>query len=155
MVLFGITEMDDRQFYAHSLELVTESEEPCGINCNWWSCRVFVGKLDSSGTIPPSENLYSVLVANFAPASRTFLDDKQVRSAISTALRAAEVDSAISLLSGLEDGVEKREECGRVFAYCIKNCKLSKAKSVASDCWDGEMEKHAFYQIELEGLKQH
>jgi hypothetical protein len=82
------------------------------------------------------------------------LPEEESRSAIRKALHNGDVGNATSLLSGLSEGPVKRQECEHVFEFCIKNRKLSEAKSVVNECWEGNQRKEKLARIEHEQLKQ-
>jgi len=82
------------------------------------------------------------------------LPEEQIRSAIRKALHDGDVDKATSLLSGSSEGPVKHQECEHVFEFCIKNGKLSEAKNVVNECWEGKQRKEKLARIEHEQLKQ-
>ena len=86
---------------------------------------------------------------------KNILTDQQVTNAIQKIIdNNGDCDTAIKLLFSLDDGSRKREECERVFGFCIKNWKLDEAKDIVNECWKGNDKKEKLAHITRERLKQ-
>jgi len=85
---------------------------------------------------------------------QNLLSEDEIRMAIGKALREGDLEAAVDQVSGLKDSPMKREECARVFEFCIKNAKLSEAEVVTQQCWDGKDKHERLARIQHERLKQ-
>lgn len=81
------------------------------------------------------------------------LDDEQVRVQLAYALRDGEVDRALAILGRIGVGDLKRDECERVYSFCLKNHRLPQALAATAQCWDGPRRDQALADIEREQLK--
>jgi hypothetical protein len=86
------------------------------------------------------------------------LPEDAARVRISAELSAGRIAAAIDLMSGLQAGPARDEECEHIFSFCIKNPSmddaLEKATGLANACWDGSARKEKLEAIALAKLKQ-
>ncbi len=86
------------------------------------------------------------------------LPDEAARVRISAELSAGRIAAAIELMSGLQAGPARDEECEHIFSFCIKNPSvddaLERATGLADACWDGSARKEKLEAIALAKLKQ-
>ena len=83
-----------------------------------------------------------------------FLPDDEARWAIGKALERGDVGDSRRLLSTLNQGPAKIEECEHVYDYTIKNGRLEEAREIVELCWDGELKSKKLGEISHEALKQ-
>lgn len=100
---------------------------------------------EQKGSLTPS-------VATVAP-EQSRLGHDQIRAQLSSAMRDGEVERALAILASIGDSGLKREECERVYSFCIKNRRLRDARAVVDQCWDGSRRHQALADIEREQLK--
>jgi hypothetical protein len=85
---------------------------------------------------------------------RGLLSEEEGLWGIGHALERADLQGAIRLLAGFNQGQAKVDECQHVYDYAMKNRKLEEALSAVNLCWDGESKREKLADIEHERLKR-
>jgi hypothetical protein len=77
------------------------------------------------------------------------LPEENARPALTKAVHQGDVATVVKLLSGLEKEATRSEECERAFNSFMKTVRLSAAKKVANQCWQGRAREDKLYEIKV------
>jgi hypothetical protein len=105
---------------------------------------------------PVDANTVDILAAStpgpsIKPAS---ISTEEAQLAVRKALDRGDIQTGLNSLLILNQGRAKAEECGHVYAYTLKNPKLTAAKSIVDWCWEGTFRAQRIEEINHEYQKQ-
>lgn len=83
-----------------------------------------------------------------------FLLPDQARYAIDKALEKPDIKEAIRLVSGMNRGEAKSDECDRLYNFARKGGMLEDARKIVNECWPGPAGKARLSEINTDGIEQ-